>query len=52
MCKQNLYSYLTELFELELFDKTEYFEIEMFFGNQTVYLHFKLRTYAKLNCLK
>ena len=34
-----------ELFELKLFDETEYQEIELF-------LTIKLCTYAKLNCLK
>ena len=33
VCKQNLYSYLTEFAELELFDETELLEIEMFFLN-------------------
>ena len=45
MCKQKLYLFYTELFEIELLDLTELLEIKMF-------LTIKLYTYAKLNCLK
>ena len=42
MYKQNLYLYYTELAELELFDKTELLEKEMFFT---------IKLYLHLNCV-